>query len=152
MGKNENFIKGSNNEKNACSIDNKSKRITQNSTKGFILLEKFRKKVISRGLNGIFGIQRLFKAIDEDNSMSLSLEEFKKACRDYRLEFEDYEIKILFEIFDIDKNGVIDINEFIQIIIGEMSGFRKKFVKMAFNKLDVYKKGILNLNQIRSKN
>ena len=65
------------------------------------LLEKMRKKIISRGASGMFGIQRLFKIIDDDGSMLLSQPEFRKACKDFRVDFDENEIISLFEVFNI---------------------------------------------------
>jgi hypothetical protein len=49
------------------------------------LVKKVRDKIVARGARGINGIKRAFKIIDDDDSKSLSHEEFFKALRDYRL-------------------------------------------------------------------
>jgi len=43
-------------------------------------LQKFVSKIKSRGIRGVLGIERLFRLIDEDQSNTISLNEFIKAC------------------------------------------------------------------------
>jgi len=54
--------------------------------------------------------------MDDNNSSSLNLDEFKKAVRDYRLGFNDEEVKLVFNCFDKTKNGQIDYEEFLREI------------------------------------
>jgi calcyphosin len=46
----------------------------------------------------------------------LSLPEFKKAIKDYRLKFSDNDGARLFKIFDRDGSGSIDYDEFLRQI------------------------------------
>ena len=66
--------------------------------------------------------------MDDDNSKSLCLPEFRKACRDFRIEIEDSEIERLFACLDRDRGGTIDYDELIRGIRGPMNNFRKQIV------------------------
>jgi Ca2+-binding EF-hand superfamily protein len=113
------------------------------------LLENFRAKVMARGARGIIGIQRQFKIIDDDNSKNLSLGEFRKACRDFRIEVSDEDVATLFRGMDRDRNGTIDYDELIRAIRGPMNPFRKNIVSQAWNKIDRDKSGILDIDDLK---
>lgn len=113
------------------------------------LLEIFRKKIRARGARGIFGISRLFKIIDDDDSKRLSFNEFTKCIKDFRLEFKEDEIKKIFASFDRNRDGELDYDEFLRAIRGPMAPNRQKLVRQAFNKLDKDGSGVINLDDIR---
>lgn len=81
------------------------------------LIAGFRKVLLSRGTRGILSMQRAFKIIDDDNSGSLSLPEFKKVIKEYRLKYPDSDAEKLFNIFDIDGSGGINYDEFLRIVV-----------------------------------
>ena len=113
------------------------------------LFEKFRSKLAARGARGIIGIQRQFKIMDDDNSHTLSLSEFKKGCNDFRVDLPDQEITKLFNVIDRDRSGVIDYDELIRAIRGPMNQSRKNIVKQAWNKLDRDGSGLIEINDLR---
>jgi len=51
----------------------------------------------------------------------LSLSEFRKAVRDYRIDVTDAEISIIFNLFDPEETGTIDLLEFINSLRGQMN-------------------------------
>lgn len=119
------------------------------SKKGDEVLIKFRTKIAKRGTRGITSMRRSFKIADDDNSKSIDQNEFKKFCRDYRMDFNDEEVIKLFGIFDRNKNGTIDFDEFMYAIVGEMSDFRVGFVKKAFSIMDKNNNGVLEIDDLR---
>ena len=80
------------------------------------LIDKVRKTMAKRGATGILGMARLFRIIDDDDSKSLSMSEFKKAMRDSSLVLQDKELVYLFKLFDSDANGSIGYDEFLHIL------------------------------------
>ena len=106
-------------------------------------------KKSTRGTRGIMSIRRTFMIADDDNSKTVNLNEFKKFCHDYRLGFNEDEVKELFKKFDKDNSGNIDYDEFIYNIEGEMNNFRKNIVKKVFDKFDKNKNGLIELDDIR---
>jgi len=113
------------------------------------LMDQFRQKLAARGARGLVGLQKQFKIADDDNSRNLDMQEFKKACRDFRIGVTDSDAERLFRIFDRDRSGSIDYDEFLRGVRGEMNQFRVNFCKKAFNIMDKDKSGVLNLDDIK---
>ena len=59
---------------------------------------------------------RLFRIMDDDDSKSLSMAEFKKAMRESSLMLQDSEMTALFKLFDTDSGGTISYEEFMHIL------------------------------------
>lgn len=94
-------------------------------------------------------MKRVFKIMDDDNSGSLSEQEFNKAMKDYRIQVTPDETIKLFALFDVNGDGVISYDEFLRVVIGEMNDNRKRFVRKAFDKLDKNGNGIIELEDIK---
>lgn len=109
----------------------------------------FRDRIKARGARGIMGLQRIFKIMDDDNSRTLSLVEFSKACRDFRVGISDEYLPTIFNAFDINHDGTLSIDEFLQSVRGELNETRKAIVIQAFKKLDSDGSGHLTLLDIR---
>lgn len=89
-----------------------------------ILVERFRDKLKSRGGRGLIGLRRQFKIMDDNNSGSLDLYEFKKGIKDFQIDVDPKDIDGLFKAFDIDGSGQISFDEFIRVVVGPMNQFR----------------------------
>lgn len=114
-----------------------------------MLLERFRSKLAQRGSRGIIGIARQFKIMDDDGSGTISIGEFRKGCRDFRIDIEDEDIENLFNALDRDRSGIIDYDELIRGIRGPMNSFRRGVVGQAWNKLDRDKSGVIDINDLK---
>lgn len=77
-------------------------------------LDQLREQLSARGAKGIIGLSRKFRIMDDDNSKSLSLSEFKKAMRECSLNLTELQLNELFAIFDRDRSGSISYDEFLQ--------------------------------------
>jgi len=93
-------------------------------------------KCLARGANGILGLGRVFKIMDDDQNRTLDFNEFKKGIRDYGLHLEPKELQEMFSAFDRDGSGLIDFDEFLLALRPPMSKARKDIIGDAFNKLD----------------
>lgn len=113
-------------------------------------IERLRQKLMDRGAKGFIGMQRQFKIMDDNNSKTLDMSEFKKACKDFRVQITDQEIGEVFSQFDRDGSGEIDYDEFVRGVRGEMNAFRKKIAMSAFKKIDRDGNGILEINDIKN--
>lgn len=100
------------------------------------LVQMFRTKLSQRGVRGIFGIQRIFKVMDDDNSGSLDIQEFWKGICDFRLQISQEECRALFDKFDINGDGMVQYDELLSATVGEMSQYRKEIVIRCFKKFD----------------
>ena len=55
--------------------------------------------------------------MDDDGSKSISLPEFTKACRDFKVGISDDNVPILFDIFDTNRDSTLNIDElFLEIV------------------------------------
>lgn len=113
------------------------------------LINTLRDKIASRGTRGILGMARLFRIIDDDNSRTLSYQEFNKVLNDLRLDFRPDEVKRLYGKFDTDRSGTIDYDEFLHLIRGPLNANRASVVKQAFKKLDKDGSGIITIEDVR---
>eukprot|EP01038_Epipyxis_sp_PR26KG_P004385 gene4385-6201_t len=107
------------------------------------ILSDLKDQLAQRGAKGIIGLQRKFRIIDDDNSKSLSVSEFKKAMKECALTLSDEELQLLFAYFDSDKNGTIDFEEFLQGVKGPLSARRRNLINLAFDVIDKDGSGIV---------
>ena len=115
------------------------------------VLDRIRKKLAARGIEGVCAIARNFRIIDDNNTQTIDFNEFKKCCKDFQFDLSDSEIQMAFVSFDRDDTGEIDYDEFLRTIRGEMNDFRKNLVNDAFNKLDINGNGEISFDEIQSK-
>jgi Ca2+-binding EF-hand superfamily protein len=56
--------------------------------------------------------------MDDDNSKTLSINEFTKACREFRVGISDEYIPTIFNAFDTNHDGNLNFDEFLNTIRG----------------------------------
>jgi hypothetical protein len=87
---------------------------SRNAPSGNDALEQLQTQLKARGATGIIGLQRKFKIIDDDNSKTLNMPEFKKAIRECGLNLSELALNELYSYFDKNRSGSIDFDEFLQ--------------------------------------
>lgn len=100
------------------------------------LLELFRDKLKARGTRGMVGLRRLFTIMDDDGTQTLSLPEFIKATRDFRVGISEENVPILFKQFDTNGDGTINFAEFMANLRGPFHPIRREAAEDAFHYLD----------------
>lgn len=125
---------------------NKAQRAIHTTTDS---IEKLRLLCLARGANGILGLGRVFRRMDEDGSKQLNLEEFTNGLRESGLDVSDDEIAEIFKKFDTDGSGSVSVDEFIVAIRPPMSSNRKKVVEQAFQKLDKTGDGEITVEDLK---
>jgi calcyphosin len=113
------------------------------------LIKLFRDKIRSRGIRGIIGLQKLFSIMDDDGTKSISLYEFSKACKDFKVGINEENVPLIFDIFDTNHDGTLNIDEFLLAIRGQMNDYRRSLVEQAFNKLDINRNGIIEIEDLK---
>lgn len=56
----------------------------------------------------MIGLKRLFAIMDDDGTQSLSLPEFVKAVKDFRIGISEENVPILFQRFDTNGDGTLN--------------------------------------------
>jgi len=112
-------------------------------------LEKLRLQCLARGANGIQGLGRSFRIIDDDNSRSLDVKEFTKGCHDYGVNLSKTEIEELFNVIDKDHSGTIDFDEFLISLRPPMPRCRQELIQKAFMKMDKTKDGVITAEDLK---
>lgn len=99
----------------------------------------------------MIGLRRQFKIMDDNNSGSLDLYEFRKGIKDFQIDIDEKDIDGLFKAFDMDGSGSISFDEFIRVVVGPMNQFRTNIVQRVFNKIDFSGDGFLEVEDIKGK-
>lgn len=89
--------------------------------------------------------------MDDDGSKNISLYEFSKACKDFKVGINEENVPLIFDIFDTNHDGTLNIDEFLMAIRGQMNDFRRAIVEQAFNKLDSNGNGFVEVDDIKNK-
>ncbi|XP_077277197.1 calcyphosin-like protein isoform X2 [Temnothorax americanus] len=126
---------------------NKAQRAIRTTTDS---IEKLRLLCLARGANGILGLGRVFRRMDEDGNNKLNLEEFKTGLEETGMEISDDEINEIFQKFDTDEDGNISVDEFLVGIRPPMCQSRRDVVEQAFQKLDKTGDGRITIDDLRT--
>ncbi|RHY89182.1 hypothetical protein DYB37_009393 [Aphanomyces astaci] len=115
------------------------------------VLEQVKKAILARGgANGIQGISRMMRIMDDSGDKRLSRDEFKFGLRDYGVDCSDSDVDSLLRAFDMDGDGFISFDEFLVALRGDISPRRLRFIDMAFQKLDKSKDGRVTIDDLRT--
>jgi Ca2+-binding EF-hand superfamily protein len=104
-------------------------------------VDLLREQLLSRGVRGVVGLHRKFRAMDEDKSLLLNLVDFKRALKDCAIKLTDFQMSQIFGIFDCDRTGSINFEEFLVGVRGKMNARRRGVAKRAFDGLDPTRSG-----------
>lgn len=87
--------------------------------------------------------------MDDDGSKSISLYEFTKACKDFKVGINEENVPLVFAAFDSNRDGTLNYDEFLMAIRGELNDFRRGLIEKAFRKLDKDNSGFLDYDDIK---
>lgn len=112
-------------------------------------IELLRAKCLERGAQGIHGIGRTFRNIDDDGSKSLDFEEFKYGLQDFGIRMDVASLKEMFNYIDKDGSGKISFDEFLKAIRPPMSQTRISIINQAFGKFDKTGDGVISVDDLK---
>ena len=142
---NNNFNNNNNNFNNNNEINNNNNENQEN------VYEKIKMKLMLRGISGLIALENNFRNLDEDNSQTIGINQFKKCLNNFRFNLPDDDIIQIFSDLDQEQTGKINYDEFIRVVRGEIPENRKKIVENIFYKvLDKNKNGNTNLEIINN--
>lgn len=113
------------------------------------ILDSLRNQLRQCGADGINGLARKFRIMDDDRSGALDMNEFRKAMKESRLNLTDRQLKHLFLYFDKDDSGSICYDEFLAGVRGVLNGRRKAMVALAFAVLDANGSGKIDISDFQ---
>jgi Ca2+-binding EF-hand superfamily protein len=115
------------------------------------ILDSLRLQLQRRGANGLLGLSRKFRIMDDDNSGTLDESEFKKGMKECKIaDLSDKAIAHLFRYFDRDDSGSISYDEFLVGIRGQLNKNRAAIVDLAFDVLDKDGSGLVDIDDIKN--
>ncbi|XP_042452605.1 calcium-dependent protein kinase 5-like [Zingiber officinale] len=114
-------------------------------------LKKMALRVIAESLSEeeIAGLREMFKAMDTDNSGSITFDELKAGFRRYGSTLKDTEIRDLMEAADVDNSGTIDYGEFIAATVHLNKLEREEHLAAAFSYFDKDGSGYITVDELQ---
>ena len=80
------------------------------------LIAEIKAKIIERSANGIRGISKIFKAMDENGNKTLDIDDFRWGLKDYGIAISKEEATQVMQHFDRNGDGCVDFNEFLRAL------------------------------------
>ncbi|KAL8170878.1 hypothetical protein V2J09_022682 [Rumex salicifolius] len=121
--------------------------------KQFRAMNKF-KKVALRVIAGclseeeIMGLKKMFKAIDSDNSGTITVEELRQGLQKQGTKLSETEVQQLMEAADADGNGAMDYEEFITATMQLNRMNREEHLYTAFHYFDKDNSGYITIEEL----
>ncbi|KAK3021492.1 hypothetical protein RJ639_046403 [Escallonia herrerae] len=114
-------------------------------------LKKMALRVIAESLSEeeIAGLREMFKAMDTDNSGTITFDELKVGLRKYGSTLKDTEIRDLMDAADVDNNGTIDYGEFVAATIHLNKLEREEHLMAAFQYFDKDGSGYITVDELQ---
>jgi hypothetical protein len=92
------------------------------------LIKEIKEKIIQRSSNGIRGISRIFKAMDDNGNHQLDVDDFRWGLIDYGITVSKEQATKVLDHFDRDRNGTVDFDEFMVALRGDLNENRKVWI------------------------
>lgn len=112
------------------------------------MIAEIKQRILERGSNGIRGIGRIFRAMDDNHNHLLDTDDFRWGLIDYGIQISKDDSNEIIKRFDRDGNGMLDFNEFLRFLRGDINPTRAAWVKKAFEKLDATCDGVVTVEDV----
>lgn len=97
----------------------------------------------------IVGLKKIFEAIDEDKSGTITAAELQAALKKKGTALKPEEAKALLSLIDIDANGTIDYEEFLAATLSQHQMETEENLRAAFAHFDTNGDGIISREELR---
>ena len=114
-----------------------------------VVTESIRQQCLRKGISGIKGLAVLFRRMDKDFSVTVTLKEFRDGLSSYGIKIEDRKLAAVFRHLDKNHNNTLDFRELLLALRGPMPQCRINVVDEAFDKMDVVKDGLLKMDDMK---
>lgn len=116
------------------------------------LLKKEALKVIAKSLptDQLVGIQEMFKAIDEDGSGTITIEELREGLRKKGAEMDENELQRIVDNIDANGNQKIDYEEFLAATIHLSKLEKEENMVLAFQYFDTDNSGYITRDELEA--
>jgi calcium-dependent protein kinase len=114
-------------------------------------LKKLALKVIAESLSEdeIIGLREMFKAMDTDNSGTITYEELREGLKRQGSKLNEFDVKKLMEAADVDGNGTIEFNEFITATMHMNKMEKEDHLFAAFQHFDADNSGYITMEELQ---
>jgi len=124
-----------------------------NRLRGFSAMNKLQKealKIIAGFLpeNEIMGLREMFKAIDTDNSGTITVDELREGLKAKGTTIPMEELERLVSATDVNNNGTIDYEEFIAATIHQSKLDKEEYLYRAFQEIDTDGSGTITREEL----
>lgn len=80
------------------------------------LIKEIKQKIVQRSSNGIRGISRIFKMMDDKGDRKLDVDDFRWGLIDFGIQISKSEAKQILHHFDRNGDGYVNFDEFLVAI------------------------------------
>jgi Ca2+-binding EF-hand superfamily protein len=77
------------------------------------LVKEIKAKIVERSANGIRGIARIFKMMDDKGDRKLDVDDFRWGLIDFGIKISQGEARQVLDHFDRDRDGYVNFDEFL---------------------------------------
>ena len=99
------------------------------------ILAVVKSALMTRGIRGFIGLQRIFRNLDLTGRKILNLADFKKAIKNARIDLSDTQTRQVFHFYDTDGTGTINFEFFLSALRRPLSAAQKKMVADAYSRI-----------------
>jgi len=116
----------------------------------YIVLDKLRSQLQSRGAKTIRGLGRSFRAFDSlDGNRKIDRGEFMSGLQENGVDVTAAEANALFGLLDTDNDGTVNFDEFLVGVRGKLNQQRQAMVDKAFLKFDADGSGTITAADLK---
>lgn len=141
-------------QENGVASDKPLDNAILNRLNNFANMNKFKKeaiKIIAKKMprEEIVGLEHMFKAIDTDNSGTITADELNAALKEKGSLLKEEDVAALLQMVDVDANGTIEYEEFLAATLSQHQMEKEENLKAAFEHFDKDGNGVITREELQ---